>query len=129
MLRTNAVFSGTLTAKLSFILAVTVLPGVARAGLIFQSATQGLQMIPSVVLQNDLSLQQASRVHFQLTSTVQVTAIGASLYGTGVFFGEIYALSSLSALPSGDPFNTLPLARVNFTPAPIAFWTSSSLFP
>ena len=78
-------------------------------------------MIPSVVLQNDASLQQASGVHFQVTSTVLVTAIGASLYGTGVFFGEIYGLSSLSALPSGDPFNTLPLARVNFTPAANSF--------
>jgi hypothetical protein len=113
----NALFAGRLTATLSFILAATLFPGAARAGLIFQSATQGFQMFPSVVLQNDSSLQQASGVHFQVTSTVQVTAIGASLYGTGIFFGEIYALSSLSALPSGDPFNTLPLARVNFTPA------------
>ena len=117
----NALFSWKLTATLSLILAATLLPAVASAGLIFQSATQGFQSLPAVALQNDLSLQQASGVHFQVTSTVQITAIGASLDGTGILFGEIYALSGPTGLPSGDPFNTVPLARVNFTPAPDDF--------
>jgi hypothetical protein len=42
---------------------------------------------------------------FSLSSTTEITAIGAHLYGTGTYFGAIVSLSSPGALPVGSPFS------------------------
>jgi hypothetical protein len=107
------------SAKLSRILSATMLLPAAHAGLIFQSATLGSQQFPGGTVQNTPQLDQALGVHFLLTSTVQVTEIETELWGPtsppNQLYAEIYALSGPTAFPSGDPFDTAPLARAFFT--------------
>lgn len=95
---------------------ILVLVGVcpAWASVIWESATMG----PAPAFSGySLNTNQFLGARFQVTSPVQVSAIGGHLWensGTGTFFGAIVELSGPTALPTGSPFDLTLVASTTF---------------
>jgi hypothetical protein len=84
----------------------------AWAGIIFESSTMGPAPAYSGATLNTSVFLGA---RFQVTSPVQVTAIGGHLWeDSGTFFGAIVSLTGSTALPTGSPFDGTVLASTTF---------------
>lgn len=96
----------------------------AQAGVIFVSASLGPTGVtsPGLVIFNVPGFgAQFLGARFHLDSTKQITAIGGHLVRntntSGILFGAIFPLSGPMAVPTGNPFDSAPLASTAFIPA------------
>ncbi len=62
----------------------------------------------------DIDADQYLGWRFHLNAPFQVQAIGGNISGSGTFFGAIVPVSSVSAIPSGRPFDDTTISVATF---------------
>jgi hypothetical protein len=93
------------------ILAFGLVSTSAKADVIYQSALLGPRTDSGALINS----QQMLGTRFHLDEPVEVQQIGGAIDLTsGTIFGAIFQLSSPAAFPSGNPFDTSPLAVTLF---------------
>jgi hypothetical protein len=91
-------------------------PAVSHGAIIHESATLGPTDVDS---HPGIEPFQYLGSRFSVDTEVQVVSVGGHVYGNtmeSVFFASIVSLSSPTALPSGNPFDTTTIATTQFTP-------------
>ena len=93
------------------LLALGLVPGSTKGDVIYESSLLG----PRTDSGSLINSQQMLGTRFHLDSPVEVQQIGGAIsLSSGTIFGAIFQLSSPTAFPSGNPFDTAPLAVTVF---------------
>lgn len=108
-----------LPAKIAAILGMSLIPALAQAAMIYQSASAG--PADPTAFGNIVDAGQFLGARFSLGSTTTLTGVGGQVVGSSTaddFFAAILPLTGFGALPAFNPLDSIgnALASANFVP-------------